>query len=49
MWKRAMFHYGSRELGRNFATKTLRHLYLCARDDFETANNERAKETYFFD
>jgi len=49
MWKRAMFQYGSRDLARNFATKTLRHLYLCARDDFETANSERAKETYFFD
>jgi hypothetical protein len=40
MWKKPRFQYGSALLARHFVTKTLRHTYLCARDDFETANNE---------
>ena len=40
MLQESRFSYGSRPLARHFVTKTLRHTYLCARDDFETANNE---------
>jgi hypothetical protein len=40
MWKGSRYHYGSRLLARHFVTKTLRHIYLCARDDFATANSE---------
>jgi hypothetical protein len=40
MWKRPLFHYGSRSLARHFLTKTLRQIYLEARGDFETAINE---------
>jgi hypothetical protein len=45
MWQKARFRYGARSLGLHFTTKTLRHIYLCARDDFETANNERIQDS----
>jgi len=45
MWERSRFHYGPRPLARHFVTKTLRRIYLCARDDFETANNERIQDS----
>jgi hypothetical protein len=45
MWQKARFRFGARSLGRHFVTKTLRHIYLCARDDFETANNERIRDS----
>jgi hypothetical protein len=40
MSRKPRYRYGSRPLSRQFATKTLRHVYLCARDDFKTANDE---------
>jgi hypothetical protein len=45
MWKESLFHLGSRALSRQFATKTLRNLYLRARGDFETANSEAWKDS----
>jgi hypothetical protein len=45
MWRKPRFRYGPRLLARHFVTKTLRHIYLCARDDFETANNERIQDS----
>jgi hypothetical protein len=40
MWKQSRYRYGSRLLARHFVTKVLRHTYLCARNDFNTANSE---------
>jgi hypothetical protein len=42
MWRKPLFIYGSRPLARQFVTKTLRYVDLCARGDFATANAERA-------
>jgi hypothetical protein len=44
MWKTALFHYGSRPLARQFATKTLRRINLSAEGDFATANAQWAKD-----
>jgi hypothetical protein len=43
MWKQASFTYGSPPLRRQFVTKTLRHIHLCARDEVETVNAERPR------
>jgi hypothetical protein len=40
MLRRPRFTYGSPALSRQFATKTLRYIQLCANDDFETASRE---------
>lgn len=44
LWKKSLFQYGSRSLRRQFVTKTLRHINLSARGDFEAANAEWARD-----
>jgi hypothetical protein len=46
MWKESRYRFGSRPLSRHFITKTLRHINLSARGDFETANNEFTQDSY---
>jgi hypothetical protein len=46
MWKESRYKFGSRPRSRHFITKTLRHIYLCARGEFETANNEVLQDSY---
>jgi hypothetical protein len=43
-WKSPLFHYGSRSLARQFATKILRTIYLYARGDVETAQIESRQD-----
>jgi len=43
MWKKALFHYGSPPLARQFVTKTLRRINLSARGNFATAKAECAR------
>ena len=44
LWKESLFQYGSRSLRRQFVTKTLRHIGLSARGDFEAANAEWVRD-----
>jgi hypothetical protein len=46
MSREARYTFGSRELARQFVTRTLRHISLSAQGDFETANNEWSKDSY---
>lgn len=45
LWKEARYRFGSRSLARQFATKTLRDINLCARGDFEAASREAWKDS----
>jgi hypothetical protein len=45
MWKKAIVRFDSRARAQQFVTKTLRHINLSARGDFDTANSERWKDT----
>jgi hypothetical protein len=45
-WRKARYTYGSPPLARHFATKVLRHIYLSARGDFETANSELIQDSF---
>jgi hypothetical protein len=45
MWKKALVHFSSRAMARQFVTRTLRHINLSARGDFDTANTEAWKDT----
>jgi hypothetical protein len=46
MSKKPMYTYGSRPLARHFVSRILRHIFLSARGDFETANSEWTRDAF---